>query len=232
MTRHSASLLIFLATVSVVANAQDPAFNTWSTVELKCHLNKWDFSAETELRSTNILEHTNRLSLELAATYSLNKHLKAGASYMPISFYDLKYDDYQLRHRASLFVTGRQKFGDFTFTLREKLQMTIKDESDRIDEDGVTDTYKINPELTWRNRIKVEYDVPKLPLTPALSFETFRQMNNPDGNVFCGLRYSVALGYKLNKRSKLELSGLYDHEINISDPENTFVLGFGYTFDF
>lgn len=78
----------------------------------------------------------------------------------------------------------------------------------------------------------MEYNIPKIPLTPALSIETFRQMNNPDGNVYCGLRYSVAFGYKLNKRNKLELSGIYDKEINVPDPENKVVLGLGYSFSF
>jgi hypothetical protein len=226
-------LLIPLILAGMILYAQENAFNTWTTIDVKYKLQKkWELSAETELRTLNFFEHTNRLSLELDGTYKINKHLLAGAGYMLMNFYDSKYDDYQLRNRFNAFVTGRQKLGDFTFSLREKLQLTIKDDSDRIDDDGEIDTYNINPALTWRNKLKIEYNIPKFPVTPSFSFESFRQLNNPDRNVFDSMRYDLSFDYKINKHNKLELYGLLDHEINVKNPVDTYVIGIGYSIDF
>jgi hypothetical protein len=41
------------------------------------------------------------------------------------------------------------------------------------------------------NRFKIGYDIPKFPVKPAFSFETFYQLNNPDGNtsIRCGIPF-------------------------------------------
>lgn len=212
--------------------AQNNAFNTWMAIDASHQLKKWEFSAETELRTLNFIERTNRISFELTGAYRFSKHFTAGAGYMLMNFYDSKYADYQLRNRFSAFATGKFKAGRFSFVLREKLQLTIKDESDRINDEGETDTYNINPAFTWRNRLKVEYNIPKFPVTPSLSLEAFRQLNNPDKNVFDCLRYNLSFDYKFNKHNKLELYGLLDQEINVSAPVSTYVIGIGYSVNF
>ncbi len=225
-------LLVSIVLAGVNVEAQDNVFNTWMTIDAGYKLKKWELSAQTELRTLNVFERTNRLSLELDGAYRFNKYFTAGAGYMLMNFYDSKYDDYQLRNRFSAFANGKVKTGDFTFSLREKLQLTFKDESGRIDDEGAIDTYKINPGLTWRSRLKVEYNIPKSPVSPSFSFESFRQLNNPEGNVFDCLRYNLLFDYKINRHNKLELYGLLDHEINVSKPVDTYVAGIGYSFNF
>jgi len=221
---------LLLSVISVQAQSQ--LFNTWTSVSIDRKWNKWMFGGEAELRSRDFWGHTRRLSLQAEVSRILIKNVRAGASYTFINFYDSKYDDFQPRHRFTLLTSGKWKPDDFTFTLTEKLQLTTRDESDRIKDNGTIDTYSINPSLVWRNKLKAGYNIPGIPLNPSVSVETFFQMNNPEGNAFECMRYTLSLQYKLNKGNELEIFGLLDQELNVSKPTDTYVMGIGYHFSF
>jgi len=226
------SITLLLISYYAAASAQDETFGVWTTLEVQKKYQKWDFAAATELRTSGFYSSVDRVSLQLEASYEIAKAFKIGANYEGIDTYDTKYNDYQLRNRFGIFVQGKQKFGDFTFILREKIQLTTKDDSDRIKSNGEIDTYKIDPDLVWRNKLKVKYNIPKFPVTPSLSAETFFQLNNPDGYMFEKLRYTLSFDYKIAKRQHIELYGLVNSEIYGSNQGNTYVLGLTYSFTF
>lgn len=225
------SLLLLFIVLSADTWAQSD-FDIWTTIELQKKWKNWDFASTAELRSNGFYSHTDRLSLELEASYAINKVIKVGANYEIIDFYDSKYDDYQLRNRVAGFFQAKQKWGNFTITLSEKFQLTTKDDSDRIKSNGEIDTYKIDPDLVWRNKLKVKYNIPKFPVTPSLSAETFFQLNNPAGYVFEKLRYTLSFDYKIAKHQHIELYGLVNSEIYGNNQGKTYVLGLGYSFTF
>jgi hypothetical protein len=232
MKSRIAASVIFFFLISKAILAQTEDFGIWTSIGGEKKLGKWDFNAEAELRTKDNSGQVNRWSLQLEAAYSIIKPLKIGASYQFIYFHDTEYWDFQPRNRFNLFLSGKQKLGNFTFSLRERAQLTTKDASDRIKKSGKINTYKINPEWTWRNRLKVEYNIPKFPVTPSLSFESFYQLNNPDGNTFDDMRYTLSFAYNLTKHNQLEIYGLLDNEVNVSDPVRTFVTGIGFTHSF
>ncbi|MCD7973758.1 MAG: DUF2490 domain-containing protein [Candidatus Azobacteroides sp.] len=224
-------IFLFIALGEIYAESDD--FGIWTSIEVDKKLNKkWNLNGEFELRTRDNTSEVARWGAKVGADYSFIKGLKVGAAYQFLYFHDIKYWDFQPRHRFIGYVQGRQKVGRFTFSLRERFQVTHKDDSDRIKANGKKDTYKINPEWSWRNRIKASYDIPKCKLTPSFSFESFFQLNNPDGNEFDGLRYTLSLTYKLDKKHSFDLSGIYDKEINVKNPENRCVLGIGYAYSF
>lgn len=212
--------------------AQSNDFGLWTSIGAEKKLKKWDFAGETELRTKENSTNIDRWSIGLTACYQLIKPIKIGCGYDFIYFNDTKYLDYQPRHRANVFIIGKQKLGDFNFSLRERAQITAKDVSDRIKDNGNIDNYKVNPEYIWRNKLKIEYNIPKVPVTPALSAETFFTLNNPDGNGFEQIRYTFALEYKHSKHHLFEIYGMYDEEVNTEDPIQSYVLGIGYLFCF
>lgn len=224
--------LIALLTTTLAYSQTTNDFGIWTSLGLEKKLGKWDLGTEFELRTMDNTSKINRVSLQFDASYALWKPLKVGLSYQFIDFNDTKYSDFQPRYRFSLFATGSQKLGHFNFSLRERLQLTTKDESDRIKSSGAIDTYKINPAWIWRNRLKVSYNIPHCKLSPYGSVETFYQLNNPDGNVFDDLRYTIGLNYVLKKKHKFDLYYLIDNEINVKDPVRRFVVGVGYTYSF
>ena len=132
---------------------------------------------------------------------------------------DQKYLNYQFRNRFNAGITGKQKWGRFDFSLSEGLQLTTKNASKRIDDYGNTDTYKINPALMWKNSMQAEYDIPKSKLTPGGEIESYYELNNPDGNKFDKLRYSLFLKYKINKHNSLKLAGIYNDELGSDDAD-------------
>ncbi len=232
MARKIIIIFSWLLLVSVPLSAQNDDFGVWSSVEIMKKLKKIELNGELELRTRDNLQNISRLSGKVGVEYRIIKPLRVGVAYQYLHFHDMEYSDYQPRNRFIAYLQGRQKWGNFTFSLRERIQVTTKDDSDRIKNSGKIDTYKINPGWVWRNRLKIAYDIPKSRITPAVSVESFYQLNNPDGNVFEGMRYALSGSYKINKKQSVELFGLYDKEINVNNPENRYVAGVTYTYSF
>jgi len=220
--------LLFFVSLS----AQTSDFGAWTSLGVAKKQGKWNLEATGELRLREDISRFDRVSIQLAASYRFFKQLRAGLGYEFIYYNDSEYNDYQPRQRYMLFIQGKQKIRHFSFSLREKVQRTIKDESDRLKENGNYDNYKINPEWIWRNRITLTYNIPRFPLNPAFSFESFYQLNNPDGNRFEKLRYILSINYKPGKHHEFEFYGLMDHKINVENPYKRYILGLGYVFSF
>ncbi len=231
MSKNIAYFLLFVL-VPFFGFTQDESFRTWTSLGVKKNINNWEFSTEAEIRKAGFYEKTLRSSLGFAAYYDISKVIEVGPAYTLINFYDSKYDDYQIRHRFDFAVTGKIKIERFSFRLRQQLEYTKKDESDRIRDNGRIDTYRINPELLWRNRLKISYNVKNTPLTPAIAAESFYQLNNPDGNIFEKFRYTMSLSYKVAKQHEFQLFSIINQDRADSDSQTEYVLGLGYTFDF
>lgn len=217
--------------ISIILFSQSSDLGFWTTFELEKKIGKLDIEFITDFRTKNKMSEFHRLKIELEASYKLFKPVKVGGGYSYMYFNDSKYNDIQPRQRYFMFIQGRQKFGNFRFSLREQVQRTIKDEGDRITESGY-DSYRINPVWIWRNRLKAEYSIPKFPVTPGLSLESFYSLNDTEGNSFVGMRYKLSFKYKINKHHKLSVYSLIDKEINIDDPNKLFVGGLKYTYSF
>ncbi|HRZ98768.1 MAG TPA: DUF2490 domain-containing protein [Paludibacter sp.] len=222
-----AAFLLLIITQSLFSQAEN--FGTWTTIGIEKKVNKWDFGAETELRTVYYVRLIERWSLGVSADYNINKPIKVGVGYDLMSKLDTKYLNYQMRNRMNVFVSGKLKFNDLSFTLRERVQVTTKDESKRI-EDGIIDTYKVNPEWSWRNRLQMSYNIPNFKITPSVSVETFYQLNNPDGNTFDNLRYILSFGYKHKKNNLFELYGVLNTVLDSDDALGKYILGLSYKY--
>ncbi len=226
MNRHLTIFILMLIYAAGIQSspAQTNDFGTRFGIEVEKELKNWNFYAGEEIRTKENSGVLQGLYTEIGADYSPWKIIKVGASYEFIYFNDYEIDDYQPRHRTNIFIQGSKKWSRFTFNLKERFQTTFKDESER--------DYKMNPKLRWRNKLEIEYNIRKSPVTPSFSAETFYQLNNPDGNKFDQLRYKLEVSYKINKRNRLKLFGLVDHEINVKNPVRQTVLGLQYKYTF
>lgn len=225
------TVMFSIAFLEIVA-AQNERYGTWTSVGAEKKLNKWDFGVKTELRTIYYLQLINRWSLGLNADYELLKYLKVGAGYELMNSLDKEYNVYMFRNRFNTSVTGKLELNGFTFKLRERIQTTIKDDSKRIKDNGEINTYKINPEWSWRNRLQVSYNIPHCKITPAFSCESFYQLNNPDGNTFDNVRYALSFDYKINKQNSIEIYGLVNSKFESEDAYGKYILGAGYTIIF
>lgn len=214
------------------AYAQDDYFGLWTSVDASKKFNKFELNGEVELRMRDNMERVARLSGKIGVEYKIIKALNVGVAYQYIHFNDVEYSDFQPRSRFIGYIQGKQKWGNISVSLRERIQTTYKSESDRIKSSGKIDTYKSNPEWIWRNRLKIAYDIPNCKFTPAVSVESFYQLNNPEKNVFENMRYTLACTYKISKKKSIEFFMLYDNEINVNNPEDKYVAGVSYSFSF
>lgn len=219
-------------------------YGSWTTISLEKELSKkWELGAEAELRTIYYARLMERMSLGLSADYTILKGWKVGAGYQIMNKLDTKYLNYQVRNRFNLSTSGRLKFNDLTISLRERIQLTTKDDSKRIRDDQTIDRYKINPEWKWRNRVQISYNIPNFKITPTFSVESNFQLNNPDGNHFDKMRYILSLGYKIKKVHQIEVFGVLNDEfesddagaiISSSDDDvyGKYNLGVGYKYSF
>lgn len=207
------NFLIFglLIAMSGVLNAQNQ-YGTWTSAGLEKKAGNWNFGAETELRTIHYVRLINRWSLSMNAEYKIAKPLKVGIGYEFMNVLDEKYLNYQFRNRFNADISGKQKLGNFAFSLRERIQLTKKNDSKRIDEDGYNDTYKIDPAWVWRNKLNANYNIPKCRFTPGISVETYYSLNDPDGNKLDKLRYILYTDYKINKYNKIKIFGVLNSE--------------------
>jgi len=218
----TAAVLLIIHLLPVhTAHAQTKDFGAWVGFEMEKEVNDWTVSLGEEMRTMDELSNFLGSYTSIGIDYKPWKNLKFGTSYQFIIFNDTEYDDIQPRHRLNLFTTGKLKWNHFTLSLRERMQMTFKDESER--------DYKMNPKTRWRNRFEIKYDIPKSKFTPAFSVESYYQLNNPDGNKFDKIRYKLAGAYKISKRNNVELYTQFDREINVKNPVDRTILGFQYT---
>lgn len=223
---------LFLISISQLILAQSESYGTWTSIDVEKKLDKWELGGSTELRTIYYLRLIDRWSVGLSADYKLMKNLKVGVDYQFMNTLDTKYMNYQLRNRFNVNAMGRLKIDRLTISLREKIQVTLKDDSNRIKTDGSIDTYDSNPEWTWRNRLKLSYNISHFPVTPSFSVESFYQLNNPDGYSFDKFRYTLSLDYKINKSNSISVYGVLNTKPDSDDIYRKYILGVSYIISF
>jgi len=114
------AFLLLIITQSLFSQAEN--FGTWTTIGIEKKVNKWDFGAETELRTVYYVRLIERWSLGVSADYNINKPIKVGVGYDLMSKLDTKYLNYQMRNRMNVFVSGRN--GCWLLAAGLKLQAT------------------------------------------------------------------------------------------------------------
>ena len=167
-------VIVVLLIICFSIQAQNQ-FGTWTSFTIDKKVDKWTLEAETELRTISGVQLINRWDMGLGAEYKIIKPLKVGLEYQFMNVLDEKYNNYQFRHRFTGSISGTKKFGNFLFGLSEGLQVTTKNDSKRIRDDGTIDTYKVNPASMWKNSAEAEYNIPKCKLTPEFEFKTCRE---------------------------------------------------------
>lgn len=141
--------------------------------------------AEEEVRAASSFAGLGSLRTTLGVTYKPLSFLKVGVGYTLINPYkinkELSDDSYYTgfwapRHRFMADVTGTLKAGLFSFSLRERLQLTHNADDD-------LNVYQSTRNaLALKSRVGVKYKGFRY-VTPSLSFEARAALNDPWGTV-------------------------------------------------
>ncbi|HOS46163.1 MAG TPA: DUF2490 domain-containing protein [Paludibacter sp.] len=223
------SLLFFISISIPLSNAQEAhSFGVWANVAVDKKINKkWSVEADAELRTISYVRLINRASIGVATDYKITKDWKAYLGYQLYNTLDAEYNNYQLRNRFTAGTAYDLDIGNFTFTLRERIQYTLKDRKNRMT-DATTDDYRrFKSDWAWRNRLKVDFSLPKSPWKPAISAETFFSLNDYN---FYKFRYILSLKYKISKQHAVEVFGVINTSPDDDDGYGKYILGAGYSF--
>ncbi|WP_430974033.1 DUF2490 domain-containing protein [Sunxiuqinia rutila] len=178
---------------SQTLHAQTNDWNTWLSVELtKDFGDKFKAYLSPQVRYAN-KDGLDEYFLEAGMEYDLFSFLEVGGNYRYlINERQTKSTEYF--HRIAFDLTGKYDISRLEFALRTRY--TNYDELEN--NEGFNDA-------TLRYRLKSEYDIPNMKLTPSIGVELFHQLENKEINK---IRYILGAAYKINKRHKVELDYL------------------------
>lgn len=236
MKKYFQLLLALLAFAPLSAQVSDEPGGIWTAISAEKDLSKkLTLGSELELRTLDFTSDIERFSIGLSLDYAITKQLKAGIGYdylnvhdsydwgiSPVTGIDSVRTWMQPRHRFYGQLAWKKKIGDFSISFRERAQVTYKDDKNRLKQDkefpgdpllNDTNFARVNPDFTWKNRVKIDYNIPNSKFTPAFSVETYMLLNDPDLKPFFSkIRYTLAVEYKINKKNAVELFGMLNAE--------------------
>lgn len=208
----------------------------------------WSVSLEEEVRFRDDISTFDRLYSTVAVTYRINPYFHTSLAYQHRLIQQkgkasTNYQGYlDFRHRGILSVSFSYPVGQFEFSLRQRLNGTLRT-------DSVNPLEKSNPQIISRTRMQAEYSFWSIPLKPYVSVEMFNPLNNPAyiSDVWLEtMRYTGGFTYRLDARNRIELYYFYEDEmgkdVNIgrnsgrvtitTEKEHNHVLGIAYQYRF
>lgn len=164
---------------------------------------------DEELRLKDNWSQLDRIYTTLSYTYDVRPWFKAAAFYALIA--NDRGDDrsMEIRHRFYLELTASYKTGPWTFSLRERPQVTLFTAY-------ADPAIKADPAWVLRHRAMAEYAVSGTGFKPYAFVELTQTLNAPRavGNYLEKVRSSLGVKYAFNKRSSLECYYRFDYKIS------------------
>ncbi|MDF2435739.1 MAG: hypothetical protein K0Q95_115 [Bacteroidota bacterium] len=196
----------------------------WATFNLDKTLNKkFSLIATQEFRLRENFSRVNLFYTDLGVEYRPVKVFKAALSYRFIGK-SLIDDNIGFRHRLTLDLTLRKKFGKVILAYRLRTQREVRDV--QTSEDGYL------PEWYSRHKFTLKVDLDK-PIQPYIATELRYQIVNPRMQESDGLwhraRYIAGIDYKKSDKHTFGLYYLMQREFEVPTPQYLYIVGIEYT---
>jgi hypothetical protein len=213
-------LLVLMISPKAVAQEQD--FRTWWEAEISKDFTK-DLQASLDFSQrfrANSLRY-DRTLLTASVEYELFKNFEVDAGYR---FYVLQNNRMQLTTKSRIHgdVSYSVDIEAFQIQIRERVQYGF-------DDFQTIEVFDAN-KLTNRNKLSLDYDLFGSPATLFGAYELFTDFSDFSAIEISGHRLELGVEYALSFRSQLEISYMFDKEVNRSNPltAHVIVIGFGY----
>jgi len=196
----------------------------WTTLNIEKKIKKDVVILFTEeYRRKENFTRTNLFYTDIGVEVHPLKFLKISLAYRMIEKYLIE-NTFSYRHRLMLNITLKHKFGDFSFSYRQRLQSEVRDVYSS--ESGSM------PEWYSRNKIELKYDLNKL-VQPYIGAEYRYQFIDPrnveSNNYWHRQRYFIGLDYKKDDKNTFGIYYLIQNEFNVSSPNNICIIGLEYS---
>lgn len=161
--------------------------------------------------------------------------------------YNVDHAFYRSKHRAYVDAVGKAKAGRFEFSLRERYQytryMSASTTRDRyrleMQPNGteqielsktVKDEKRAKDRHYLRSRLQVEYNIPKCPVDPFVSYELSNNLS--DGLALDKKRLMAGADWKITKQHKLGLAYLFEDGNDDDGGDRLHAIEVSYKFSF
>lgn len=190
--------------ISRTGDCQSNDFGIWYGINAEIPVNKkLEADISATLRTFNNASKTEQAFLEAGLSYKFNKFFSVGGAYRFTN--NLEDDDqYHIRHKLMFDTKGSLPLNDFTLSLRIRLQaqaMTYFED----EEDEITD-------YTGRIKLRGIYNIPKFPINPYISFESFSPIFENSERLIGKERIAGGFEYKIVKKHSIEIEYIFQRD--------------------
>lgn len=205
-----------------------PDFGMWNTISVEKKINKkMSVSIDEEFRLKENLSKINLFYTNLGLNYKLSKKIKASLIYRNTQK-AVDGQGYDIKHRLMLDITYKEKLSKkLVFQFRQRFQFENNNIYSSRDGKYIESFLRSKFELGYNYTKKI-----KAYLSEELRFQ-LHDPRNPESDY--GLhRFRTALGidYNLNSSNTLGIYYLVQNEIKVYKPNELYILGLQYGFQF
>ncbi|MDN5202234.1 DUF2490 domain-containing protein [Fulvivirgaceae bacterium BMA10] len=199
-------LVLSLLSCSNVSYGQNLDTRLWTGIELEWDISeKIDIGVDVQNRLENNLNAFDKMFIEPSLNYSLHRNWRIGFSYRFIYAQDKNYRKKFEQRISVLLGYKKEVFEDLMIRTRTAVQ---------YDSDSFLQEWRErNDEIIIRNRLKIEYDLFGVPITPFISYEFFLFVRDGTGVFTDQWRVTAGLIYRYSKKSGIKLSYAFNNEI-------------------
>jgi hypothetical protein len=198
----------------------------WTTLNIQKKLTQsWVIQFTEEFRLRDNFRQLNLFYSDFCLEYRKLDWFRFGVSYRWINKYQAE-GWFSYRHRLTLDAIFRSKWRRFGFSYRNRLQTEVQDLNNSADG-------RI-PEWYSRHRVELKYNT-KGRFQPFVAYEARFQVKDPRRRESDGLwhrnRFSAGVQYEIDKRNSVSLYYLIQREFSVSSPQQLYVAGLEYNFN-
>lgn len=214
---------VSLNLISTISNAQYNDAGLWVGFNLEKKITRTTSLLFTqELRMSENISQVGTFFSDFGIARIINKYFSVSFAYRFIE--KRKMDaTYSSRHRFYMDVVGKYKIKKISLSLRERIQAQIQDYYSS--ESGHLAQWYLRSKFSMKYRINKK-------VTPMIAAEFAYQLNNPEGNEFEYMRFTVGVDYAFNKRHSIEPFYLIQQEMHVNNPVTDFISGISYNLSF
>ena len=215
------SFFAFCVLLPLGLSAQVNDAGLWAGINLEKKIDKkFSVHLSEELRFYENITELGSFFTEASLEYRLNKTFGFSAGYR---FINKRREDnsYSKRHRFLLNATAKRKFNQLNVGVRLRYQSQYAD--------YYSDAEGQVPSNYFRTKLAFKYDLNKK-YTPFISGEAFIHTNRADGMLMDNYRIEGGIDYEFSKVSSIQLSYIFNKEIQVNDPLTDYVIGIGWNY--
>ena len=205
------AVCLFIFFIPKTGYSQSTDFGIWYGANGEYSLNKKiDIDVSAMIRTFDNASKIDQAFLEGGLSYKFNKYLSSAVSYRITENLEDN-TEYHIRHKWFADIKCTLPLKNFSFSARLRFQIQKKtfyeNPGDKI------------PDYHSRFKLKGIYKIPKFPVNPYLSIESFSAMFENSERLIDKNRFTLGFEYKIAKKHSVEAEYIYqrDYLPHISD---------------